>query len=152
MKAFNSLIKIMKKLRDPVSGCPWDLKQTESTLREFILEEAYELIEAIEIHSPDKQKEELGDLMLQIIFISQINQEKNNFNIKDVIKGINKKLINRHPHVFSNLKVKSADDVKVNWEKIKCEEKNAKSIISDHPEKIPSLSNAKIISEHVARV
>lgn len=152
MKEFNKLIKIMKKLRNPTNGCPWDLIQTENTLKEFIIEEAYELIEAIEINSIEKQKEELGDLLLQIIFLSQINMEKNNFNIKDVVNKINKKLIGRHPHVFDDLKINSDKEVKFNWLQAKIKEKKSKSVLSDYPQKMPSLINSKRISEQASSV
>ena len=152
MKEFNNLLQIMKRLRNPANGCPWDLIQDVNTLKEYVLEETYELLEAIEINSVEKQKEELGDLLLQIVFLSQINQEKDNFNIKDVINGISKKLVNRHPHIFSNLKVESAEDVKTNWEKIKKREKKGESIISDYPDIAPSLLSTKKISEQASRV
>ena len=93
MKEFNKLIKILKKLRNPINGCPWDRKQTQHSIKEYVLEEAYELVEAIEMESPEKVKEELGDLLLQIAFLSQLNLEKNNFSIRDVIEAINGKLI-----------------------------------------------------------
>jgi MazG family protein len=152
MKEFNRLIRIMKKLRNPEKGCPWDLEQTEKTLKEYIIEEAYELIEAIDAGSARNQLEELGDLLLQIVFISQINQEKRNFSIKDVINHINHKLISRHPHIFSRVTVKTAEEVKTNWEKIKKEEKNSSSIISDYPEKMPALMIAKRIAEKAASI
>ncbi len=152
MKEFNNLIKIMKKLRNPINGCPWDRKQTGHSLKEYILEEAHELVESIEMDSPEKQKEELGDLLLQIVFLSQINREKNNFTIKDVIDTINRKLINRHPHIFGDTTVKSAEEVKQNWEKIKKKEKNNTSILSDYPARMPALSHAKRVAEQASSV
>ncbi len=152
MKEFNNLIKIMKKLRNPINGCPWDRKQTDHSLKEYILEEAHELVEAIEMDSPEKQKEELGDLLLQIVFLSQINREKNNFTIKDVIDTINRKLINRHPHIFGDTTVHSAEEVKQNWEKIKKKEKNNSSILSDYPARMPALSHAKRVAEQASSV
>ncbi len=152
MKEFNKLIKIMKQLRNPTNGCPWDLKQTEHSLREYIIEEAYELLEAIETNAVERQKEELGDLMLQILFLSRIHQEKNNFTIKDVINTLNQKLINRHPHIFGNITVKSAEEVKKNWEKIKKREKKRKSILSDYPHQMPALSTARRIAEQASSV
>ena len=152
MKEFNNLIKIMKKLRNPINGCPWDRKQTGHSLKEYILEEAHELVESIEMDSPEKQKEELGDLLLQIVFLSQINREKNNFTIKDVIDTIIRKLINRHPHIFGDTTVKSAEEVKQNWEKIKKKEKNNTSILSDYPARMPALSHAKRVAEQASSV
>ena len=152
MKAFNKLIKIMKRLRNPIDGCPWDREQTGLSLREYILEEAHELVEAIEMDSGEKQKEELGDLLLQVVFLSQIHREKNNFSIKDVIETINEKLINRHPHIFGDTTVESAEEVKQNWEKIKKKEKNNASILSDYPASMPALSHAKRVAEQASGV
>lgn len=152
MKEFNKLIKIMKQLRNPVNGCPWDRKQTPESLKEYVLEEAYELVEAIEMNSIEKQKEELGDLLLQIVFLSQINREQNNFSVKDVIDTINEKLINRHPHIFGDVTVHSADEVKQNWEKIKKKEKKRESILSEYPDHMPALSTAKRIGEQASNV
>ncbi len=142
----------MKHLRHPVKGCPWDLIQTENNLKEYIIEEAYELVDAIEQGSGQKQKEELGDLLLQIVFLSQINKEKNRFTFKDVLKGINTKLISRHPHVFGKCSVRSSEEVKKNWQKSKKQEKNQLSILSDYPDKMPALLAAKRISEQAATI
>lgn len=152
MKEFAKLVEIMKALRNPIKGCPWDLKQSPLSLKEYILEESYELLEAIEKNNPEEIKEELGDLLLQVIFISRIFQERGSFTIRDVIKGINEKLINRHPHVFGDIEVKDAQEVKDNWEKIKKKEKKKDSIISDYSDKTPALQNAKRISEQASSV
>jgi MazG family protein len=152
MKEFNKLIKIMNQLRNPENGCPWDRKQTPDSLKEYIVEEAYELVEAIEMNSPERQQEELGDLLLQVVFLSQINAEKNNFTVADVIDTINKKLINRHPHIFGNVTVRSADEVKQNWEKIKKKEKKRESILSEYPDQMPALSTAKRLGEQASNV
>ncbi|MCP4220528.1 MAG: nucleoside triphosphate pyrophosphohydrolase [bacterium] len=152
MKEFNKLIKIMKRLRNPVNGCPWDRKQSGDSLKEYILEEAHELVEAIDTGSSEKQKEELGDLLLQIVFLSRINQESGFFSLRDVLDTINRKLIRRHPHIFGDTTVQSADDVKRNWEKIKKKEKKADSILSDYPSHMPALSNAKRIAEQASSV
>jgi tetrapyrrole methylase family protein/MazG family protein len=152
MKEFNKLIKIMKQLRNPIDGCPWDQKQSGNSLREYILEEAHELVEAIDMDSIEKQKEELGDLLLQIVFLSQIHREKNHFSIKDVINTINRKLIRRHPHIFGDVTVHSAEEVKQNWEKIKKKEKKKKSILSDYPATMPALSHAKRVAEQASSV
>jgi len=152
MKEFNKLLKIMKRLRNPINGCPWDRKQTPASLREYILEEAHELVEAVEMDSTQKQKEELGDLLLQIVFLSQIHRERNHFSIKEVIRTINRKLILRHPHIFGNTTVQSAEEVKQNWEKIKKKEKKKKSILSDYPAQMPALSHAKRVAEQASSV
>jgi MazG family protein len=152
MKEFNKLVKIMKRLRNPVSGCPWDRVQSPHSLREYILEEAHELVEAIEMDSPAKQKEELGDLLLQIVFLSQIHREKGNFAVTDVVAAINRKLIRRHPHIFGDITVRSAEEVKQNWEQIKKKEKNNRSILSDYPPGMPALSHARRVAEQASGV
>ena len=129
MRKFNKLLKLLKKLRNPNHGCPWDLEQTESNLKEYIIEESYELIEAIENGSTENKIEELGDLLLQIVFICQINKEKKNFTIKDVLNRINNKLIKRHPHVFGNIKAKSPDEVRSIWEKKQKEKKKREEVL-----------------------
>ncbi len=150
MNEFQKLIDIMRKLRDPENGCPWDKVQTPDTLKEYILEEAYELIEAIEEDSPAHVAEELGDLLLQVVFVSQINSEKGFFSIKDVVNKLNKKLISRHPHIFGNVIVNSPEEVKNNWEAIKKKEKKRESIISDYPDIMPALSVSKRYGEQAS--
>ena len=152
MKEFNNLIKILKKLRSPINGCPWDRKQTVHTIKEYVLEEAYELVEAIELEAAEKQKEELGDLLLQVVFLSQLNVEKNFFSIRDVLDTINRKLIRRHPHIFGDTVVHTAEEVRRNWEKIKKKEKKKKSILSDYPAQMPALAHAKRIAEQASSV
>ena len=98
----------MKKLRHPLRGCPWDLAQSPESLKEFILEEAHELIEAIDDGQDEEIKEELGDLLLQIVFLSQLAEEKKKFSVRDVITTISEKLIRRHPHIFGKVKVNGA--------------------------------------------
>jgi MazG family protein len=152
MKEFNRLIAIMKKLRHPLRGCPWDLEQTPQSLKEYILEEAHELMAAIDRGQDEEIKEELGDLLLQIVFLARLAEEKNKFSIRDVIATICEKLIRRHPHIFSSLKVNGADDVKANWEKIKIREKNKQSIISDYPRSMPALLLANRIASQASGV
>lgn len=152
MEAFNKLVKILKRLRNPSGGCPWDRKQTLHSLKEYVLEEAYELVEAIEMESVDKQKEELGDLLLQIIFLSQLHREKGHFTIKDVIDTLNRKLIRRHPHIFGDVTVRTAEEVRRNWEKIKKSDNKKPSILSDYPARMPALAHAKRIAEQASSV
>jgi MazG family protein len=152
MKEFSKLVRIMKKLRHPRRGCPWDLAQTPESLKEYILEEAHELIEAIDDGRDEEIKEELGDLLLQIVFLAQMSEEKNKFSIRDVIAGISKKLVRRHPHIFGQAKVNGADEVKANWEKIKVAEKNKQSVISDYPPTMPSLLLANRIASQASGV
>ena len=152
MEAFNKLVKILKRLRNPSNGCPWDRKQTLHSLKEYVLEEAYELVEAIEMESVEKQKEELGDLLLQIVFLSQLHREKGHFTIRDVINTLNRKLIRRHPHIFGDATAKTAEEVRQNWEKIKKTENKKPSILSDYPDRMPALAHAKRIAEQASSV
>jgi len=152
MKEFDKLVRIMKKLRHPESGCPWDNKQTEESLREYILEESHELIEAIEGKDPDKIREELGDLLLQIVFLTRLQEEKGHFTIREVLETIIGKLVHRHPHIFGDTKVSDAEEVRVNWERIKMDEKKKESILSDYPERMPALLTAHRIASQASGV
>jgi tetrapyrrole methylase family protein/MazG family protein len=147
---FQELLKIMERLR---AGCPWDKDQTRESLKPFILEEAYELIEAIELDDPEKIKEELGDLLFQIIFQCQIAKEKKEFEIDDVIEKICKKMIARHPHVFGDANYKTADEVIAYWEEQKKREgKKRASILEGVPEILPSLLRAHRLQDRAASV
>ncbi len=152
MNAFSRLVRLMARLRRPRTGCPWDLKQTENTLKEYILEEAHELLEAIESRAPERIKEELGDLLLQIVFLARIAQEKKQFGIRDVIATINRKLVNRHPHIFGRAKAHTPEEVKANWERIKMVEKEKTSILSDYPEHMPALLTAHRLASQAGSV
>ena len=154
------LLKIMAKLRSP-SGCPWDREQTEQTLKKFLIEEAYEALEAIEAGTPEALKEELGDLLLQIIFLSRIAEEKQEFDFPDVIHTLAEKLIRRHPHVFlptggnqKAVRVETARDVTRVWGRIKEQEgKYAKrnSILDGLLLALPALERARRMLERVSR-
>jgi len=139
MEQMQRLVNIMKKLRDKNEGCPWDLEQTHESLRKYILEEAYEVIEAIEDNEPAELKKELGDLLLQIVFQSQIADEKGNFNIEDVAESISDKLERRHPHIFGEKKTLTPDQVKNNWEIIKKEKEGKKRILDGVPRSFNAL-------------
>jgi MazG family protein len=119
---FEKLVAIQKRLRDP-GGCPWDIEQTHQTLRTYLIEEAYEVLDAIESGQDDKFVEELGDLLLQVTFHSQIASEEKRFNISDVIQSIHDKMIRRHPHVFGDTPAKDSAEVLRNWNTIKAQEK-----------------------------
>lgn len=123
LPALEKLIQVVAQLRSPEGGCPWDLAQTPESLIPYIIEEAYEVVDAIK--SGDKQAiaEELGDLLLQVVLQSQIASEFNQFSLTEVAEGIAEKLIRRHPHVFGNVEVSSVEEVRTNWEQIKAEEK-----------------------------
>lgn len=150
-KLFSHLVDIVKKLRSD-SGCPWDKEQTFESMRGNLVEEAYETIEAIEEKNPEKIKEELGDLLLQVVFISRIAEEEGKFDISDVISSINKKLVRRHPHVFGEEKVRDSKDVLKKWAKLKKEEKGKVGILDGIPRALPELQKAKRIQEKVARL
>ena len=122
LENINLLIEIIEKLRSP-DGCPWDRDQTHYSLKQNFLEETYEAIDAIDENDMKNLKEELGDVLLQVVLHSQIASEKNDFDIGDVAQVINEKLIRRHPHVFGNAKVSGSDEVLATWDKIKKNEK-----------------------------
>lgn len=150
LKAFGELLDIMDKLR---VSCPWDMKQTNESLRKLTIEETYELADAIIENDSNSICKELGDLMLHIVFYAKIGSEKDIFDITDVIKGINKKLMHRHPHVFGDKVVKSATEVEDNWEKIKqTEDKEYKPVLSGVPNSLPALVKANRVQEKVRGV
>tara|TARA_A100001011_G_scaffold286321_1_gene296983 strand:- start:1 stop:774 length:774 start_codon:yes stop_codon:yes gene_type:complete len=138
MKELEKLLKIMDDLR---SKCPWDKKQTLGSLKNLTIEETYELTEAIENKNFNNIKEELGDLLLHIVFYSKIASEKNEFDFKDVVINLCDKLIYRHPHIYGSLLVNSEEEVKLNWENLKSK-KTKKSILSGIPEKLPIILKA----------
>jgi len=150
---FDGLVEIMRKLRGP-GGCPWDAEQTHESLTRYLLEETYEVIEAIDSKSADHIKEELGDLLLQPIFHAAIAEEAGSFTIKDVIRTLCDKLIRRHPHVFGDVKISDSNAQIENWEKIKKHEKKEErtSALSGVPPHLPSLLKAMKITEKAARV
>ncbi len=146
------LLKIMEKLRSE-EGCPWDKEQTRESLKPFIIEEAYELIEAISANDSEKIKEELGDLLFQIVFQSQIAKEKKEFEIPDIIETISKKMITRHPHVFGAVSSITTEEVLLHWEEQKRREgKLRESILEGIPEALPSLLRAHRLQDRAARV
>ncbi len=121
--ALQQLIDVVAQLRSPDGGCPWDLAQTQETLTPYVIEEAYEVVEAIASGNPNAIAEELGDLLLQVVLQAQIATEENKFSLLEVAEGISQKLIRRHPHVFGEVEVTNIEQVKQNWEQIKAEEK-----------------------------
>ena len=150
---FEQLVNIMRKLRAP-GGCPWDAEQTHESLTRYLLEETYEVIEAIDEKSPQHLREELGDLLLQPVFHAAIAEESGDFTIDDVIGTLCDKLIRRHPHVFGDLVIKDSDAQIENWEKIKKQEKGDErpSALSGVPDHLPALLKAHKISEKASRV
>ncbi len=151
----NILIKTFKELRNPESGCPWDREQTFKSIASCSIEEAYEVADAIEREDFDSLKSELGDLLFQVIFHAEMASEKEIFDLEDVVFELNDKLTRRHPHVFEDGSVSSAQDSLKIWEDIKAQERKEKkqdSLMDDVPVNLPSLSRAKKLQKRAARV
>jgi MazG family protein len=148
------LIRVQARLRAP-GGCPWDAEQTHQTLARHLLEETHELLEAIDADDSDAIRDELGDLLLQVTFHAQIAADDGRWDVDDVAQGLVEKLIHRHPHVFGDVEVSGADEVLVNWEKLKAEEKpaatgDAASIEDDIPATLPALARAGKVQRRAA--
>ncbi len=163
MPGIDELIDLMSKLRDPVAGCPWDQQQTFSSIAPYTIEEVYEVVDAIERNSMDELKDELGDLLFQIVFYAQIAKEKDLFNFDAVVDNIVKKMKKRHPHVFGDLDIKTAEEQTTLWEKIKSEERQNKrdssgrtstpnSVIDNVPKTLPGLTRAFKLHKKAAQV
>ena len=153
-KLFDKLSEVVAALRSE-NGCPWDKEQTHSTLKSSLLEETYEVIEAIDADNPAKLQEELGDLLMQVMLHAQVAQDENKFNIGDVIQTITEKLIRRHPHVFGDVQVENTAQVLSNWEAIKRSEEtfqDRKSLMDGIPIQLPSLMRARKIQNKASRV
>ena len=149
---FEGLLNIVRRLRAP-DGCPWDKEQTHQSLRENLLSEAYEVLEALDEADSAKLSEELGDLLLQIVLHAQIAKDSGEFQIDDVIKGISEKIIRRHPHIFGSKKVKDSAEVMHNWEVLKKDEREAgASMLAGVPKQMPALAYAYEISRRAVRV
>ncbi|WNC69423.1 nucleoside triphosphate pyrophosphohydrolase [Thalassotalea nanhaiensis] len=158
--SIEKLIWIMAQLRDPVKGCPWDLKQSFQSIVPYTLEEAFEVAEAIENHDFDELEKELGDLLFQVVFYAQLGVEEQKFNFSDVVNAICEKLIRRHPHVFAHSTLLSEQEIKANWENEKAKERAQKahlkddqiSILDDIPKALPALSQAAKIQKRCSHV
>ena len=153
-KAMARLLMIMEKLRGE-NGCPWDKEQDHISLRKYMIEECYEVIDAIDRNDDDDLREELGDLLLQVVFHAQLGRERGVFDFADVADGISEKMIRRHPHVFGNGHCDTADEVLVNWAAIKEEEKKDKGKVSrrlDIPQTFPALYRAQKVQKKAADV
>ncbi len=146
---FGRLYNIMRVLR---AKCPWDKEQTHDSLRQYLLEETYEVLESIDHQRYEDLKKEMGDLLLQILFHSVISQEDGRFDLADVIRAINDKLIRRHPHVFGTTEVSGAGEVLENWEQIKMNEPGRKSALDGVPKYLPALVRARRVQEKASRV
>jgi tetrapyrrole methylase family protein/MazG family protein len=151
---FDRLVEIMAMLRSP-AGCPWDRAQDSTSLKPYLLEEAYEVLEAIEEGTPDKLKDELGDLLFQVIFHAQLARERGEFDIDDVLAGTIAKMTRRHPHVFGSAAASTPKEALQNWEEIKRQEKTATqttSVLDGVPRQLPSLLRAQRLQDKAARV
>ena len=157
----DALLAIMSRLRDPETGCPWDLRQDFRTIVPYTVEETYELVDAIEAADYEQVREELGDVLFQVVFYAQLGAERELFDFKDVLDGISSKLVSRHPHVFGDLQASetgqslSEAEVKQNWERFKQAEREKKmrsAILDDVPRALPSLSRAQKLQKRAARV
>lgn len=149
LKAFERILTIMDELR---TQCPWDKKQTIESLRNLTIEETYELADAILKNDTQEIKKELGDVLLHIIFYARIASETNDFDIADVINSLCDKLIHRHPHIYSNTKADTVEEVKENWEKLKLQEKGNTSVLGGVPTSLPALIKATRIQEKARAV
>ena len=147
------LTGLMVTLRSE-KGCPWDRKQTKDSLKPYIIEESYEVVEAVDERDPQKIKDELGDVLFQVVFYAQLLQEEDGLDIYDIIEGVHSKMVRRHPHVFGDADVKDANEVLVNWEQIKQTEKSAEraSVLDGVPKDLPSLIKAHRIQSKVSHV
>jgi MazG family protein len=152
-RSFDDLVRLMTKLRGP-EGCPWDREQSLADLKPFVIEEAYEVVDAIDRNDRHSLLEEVGDLLLEAVFIAEITREEKSFDIYDSITAIHDKLVRRHPHVFGDVEAGDAEQVLVNWEKLKNEERKAenKSVLAGVPQSLPALLKASRLTEKAARV
>ena len=145
-RTVEDLLALVERLRDP-GGCPWDREQTHESLKPYLLEETYEALEAIDSGSDTRLAEELGDVLMQVVFHAEIADREGRFTINDVVQGIKEKLIRRHPHVFGNVTVDGSDEVLRNWEEIKRSEKRGKkdggSVLDGLPKDLPALIKAR---------
>ncbi len=150
-EALTAFLGVIRRLRGP-GGCPWDAKQTPATLKTYFLEEAYELVEAIELREPAKIREELGDVLLHVVMLSEIFRERGLFDLAEVIQGINRKMIHRHPHVFGDEQAATTEELRVLWQKAKAAEgKATASLTAALAAEEPALRQAQQLGEAAAR-
>lgn len=145
------LVGVMQRLLAD-DGCPWDREQSLESLRKYTLEEACEVIDAIDSGSPEAHREELGDLLLQIVFQTELTRRAGSFGLDDVVEGIVHKLVSRHPHVFGDVEAHTSDEVLANWEKLKAKEKAGRGLLDGLPRNLPALLRSQRIGEKVERV
>src|SRR3954471_13924861 len=150
-ESYPRLVAIMQRLLAP-DGCPWDREQSYASLREYVLEEACEVIDAIDSGRPEALKDELGDLLLQVVFLGELARRDGHFGPDDVVRAIVEKLVQRHPHVFGEVEVSGSDEVLSNWDKIKLTEYGDRGVLAGLPQSFPALARAQRMSEKVSRV
>ncbi len=156
-EAFREFVAVVKALRTPGTGCPWDLEQTHLTLRPYLIEETYEVLEAIDRNDEHSLRDELGDLLLQVVLHAQLAADRSAFSITEVVRGITAKMIRRHPHVFGSVQVSGSADVSRNWEQIKAAEAQQRGELAPAdgpgglPEGLPALLRAQRVGEKAAR-
>jgi MazG family protein len=152
-RTFDDLVALMTRLRGP-DGCPWDRKQTLPDLKPYVIEEAYEVVDAIDRNDRAALLEEVGDFLLEAVFITELTREEGTFDVYDSITAIHDKLVRRHPHVFGDVEAKDAEQVLVNWEKLKQDERKAenKSLLAGIPQSMPALLKASRLTEKASRV
>ena len=152
-RSFDDLVLLMTRLRGP-DGCPWDRKQTLPDLKAYVIEEAYEVVDAIDRDDRAALLEEIGDFLLQAVFITEMTREEGTFDVYDSITAIHDKLVRRHPHVFGDVEASDAEQVLVNWEKLKQDERKAenKSLLAGIPQSMPALLKASRLTEKASRV
>jgi MazG family protein len=158
MNQIERLLEIMSRLRDPKTGCPWDLRQTYSTIVPYTLEEAYEVADAIQRNAMDELRDELGDLLFQVVFYSQIAKEEGHFSFDQVVNGICEKMLRRHPHVFSDAKFENETEIRAAWEQQKADERKEKAVSEEISEltgvarSLPAMIRAEKLQKRAARV
>jgi tetrapyrrole methylase family protein / MazG family protein len=148
-KRLLDLVRVMARLRGP-EGCPWDREQTHASLARHLLEETHEVLDAIDADDGERLREELGDVLLQVVFHAQLAADDGEWDVDDVAQGIVEKLIRRHPHVFGEVEVAGADEVLINWERIKAEEKGDRPLEDDIPATLPALARASKVQRRAA--
>lgn len=151
VRSFEGLRAVVAQLRSPDGGCPWDLEQTHETLKRFLLEEAYEALDALDAGEPHKLAEELGDLLMQVVLQAQVAEDADEFVIEDVIASITAKLIRRHPHVFGDVEVEGAGDVIRNWDALKKDERGDAPLLDAVPQAMPALAQAQSVQSRAAK-
>ena len=156
VELFKKFVDIIADLRHPETGCPWDIKQTHSSIRQYLIEESYEVLEAIDANDDDELAKELGDLLLQVVLHAQIAKDRGAFTIDDVVTHVSEKMVLRHPHVFGTTSVKDAEQVLENWEAIKKKERTTEtttpSLLDGVPSSLPALLQAQRLGDKASRV